>query len=166
MTEIETVVNGQSYEGEVEPRLLLLDLLRDRLRLTGTHAACEEGSCGSCTVLVDDTAVRSCLMLAVQAGGCEVVTVEGIGQPQALHPVQESLRAHHGLQCGFCTPGIVIAAVELLGDNPAPTPEEVRTALAGNLCRCTGYESIVDAVCEAANGSSDEDRGSEGGDRR
>ena len=166
MSEMELVVNGQTHELEVEPRLLLLDLLRDRLRLTGAHAACEEGSCGSCAVLVDGSAVRSCLMLAVQANGSEVVTVEGIGQPQALHPVQESLRVHHGLQCGFCTPGIVIAAVELLGDNPAPTPEDVRTALAGNLCRCTGYESIVDAVCEASNGSSDQDSGSEGGDRR
>lgn len=166
MTEIETVVNGQPHEVEVEPRLLLLDLLRDRLRLTGTHAACEEGSCGSCAVLVDGAAVRSCLMFAVQADGCEIVTVEGLGQPGALHPLQQSLQAHHGLQCGFCTPGVVIAAVELLEENPAPTPEDVRTALAGNLCRCTGYESIVDAVCAAADGSADHDLGSEGGDRR
>jgi aerobic-type carbon monoxide dehydrogenase small subunit (CoxS/CutS family) len=143
-------VNGAVIEIEVEARETLLDALRHRLGLTGTHAGCEEGSCGACTVLIDGDVVRSCLVLAVQLEGRSVITIESLGEPNDLHPVQEALRKHHGLQCGFCTPGVVLTAVDLLARNPSPTEPEIRQALAGNLCRCTGYAGIVAAVLEVA----------------
>jgi carbon-monoxide dehydrogenase small subunit len=143
-------VNGAVVEIEVEARETLLEALRRRLGLTGTHAGCEEGSCGACTVMVDGEVVRACLVLAVQVEGRSVTTIEALATPDDLHPVQEALRRHHGLQCGFCTPGIVLTAVDLLGRNPSPTEPEIREALAGNLCRCTGYAGIVQAVLELA----------------
>jgi carbon-monoxide dehydrogenase small subunit len=143
-------VNGAVVEIEVEARETLLEALRHRLGLTGTHAGCEEGSCGACTVMVDGEVVRACLVLAVQVEGRSVTTIEALATPDDLHPVQEALRRHHGLQCGFCTPGIVLTAVDLLGRNPSPTEPEIREALAGNLCRCTGYAGIVQAVLELA----------------
>jgi carbon-monoxide dehydrogenase small subunit len=145
-------VNGRPVADEVEPRLLLADFLRDRLGLTGTHLGCEHGVCGACTVLLDGEPVRSCLLLAVQADGHDVTTVEGLGDPEDLHPVQAAFQALHGLQCGFCTPGFVVTAVHLLHENPRPTRDEVREALSGNICRCTGYQQIVDAVLAAAEG--------------
>ena len=143
-------VNDQSYEEEVEPRLLLVQLLRDRLGLTGTHVGCVVGECGACSVLVDGALVKSCLMLAVQANGCEVTTVEGLVQGQTLHPVQEAFVGCFGLQCGFCTPGFVMATHALLTRNPNPTEEEIRKDLASNLCMCTGYVQVVAAVKQAA----------------
>ena len=148
---IALVVNGDRHEVEVETRLTLADCLRHRLGLTGTHLGCEHGVCGACTVLVDGRAVRSCLMLAVQAERAEVATVEGMaGADGALHPLQEAFRDNHGLQCGFCTPGMLMTLVELLGENPAPAEAEVREAISGNLCRCTGYQGIVAAALDAA----------------
>jgi carbon-monoxide dehydrogenase small subunit len=144
-------VNGAVVEIEVEARETLLDALRHQLGLTGTHAGCEHGSCGACTVLVDGDVVRSCLVLAVQLEGRAVTTIEALGRPDALGPIQEALRRHHGLQCGFCTPGMVITAIDLLAHNPSPTEAEIREALAGNLCRCTGYAGIVAAVAELAS---------------
>jgi carbon-monoxide dehydrogenase small subunit len=148
---ISVTVNGARREAEVPVRLTLADFLRHTLELTGTHLGCEHGVCGACTVLLDDRAVRSCLLLAVQANGREVTTVEGLA-PKAggLHPLQEAFRDHHGLQCGFCTPGMLTTLVEFLRENPDPTPAEVRIAISGNLCRCTGYQGIVDAVLAAA----------------
>ena len=148
---ISLTVNGARREAEVPVRLTLADFLRHTLELTGTHLGCEHGVCGACTVLLDGSAVRSCLLLAVQANGHEVTTVEGLA-PKAggLHPLQEALRDYHGLQCGFCTPGMLTTLVEFLRDNPDPTPEEVRVAISGNLCRCTGYQGIVDAALAAA----------------
>jgi carbon-monoxide dehydrogenase small subunit len=148
---VSVTVNGRAYHREVEPRLLLSDFLRHELGLTGTHVGCEHGVCGACTVLVDGQIARSCLMLAVQADGCEITTVEGLA-PSAdqLHPIQEAFWEAHGLQCGFCTPGILITTVALLQQNPAPTDEEIRAGLSGNLCRCTGYQNIVKAVRMAA----------------
>jgi carbon-monoxide dehydrogenase small subunit len=143
-------VNGTRYEAEVEARLLLSDFLRHELGLTGTHVGCEQGVCGACTVLVGGAAVRSCLMLAVQADGADVQTVEGLGAPDNLHPLQRAFHEAHGLQCGFCTPGILMTMLPFLATNPQPTEEEVRVALSGNLCRCTGYQHIVDAVILAA----------------
>jgi aerobic carbon-monoxide dehydrogenase small subunit len=143
-------VNGGEHRLDVEPRRLLADVLRDDLGLTGTHLGCEQGACGACTVLLDGGAVRSCLLFAVQAEGAEVTTVEGLARGGALHPLQEAFRDHHALQCGFCTPGMLLAAVDLLARNPAPTAAEVREELSGNLCRCTGYGRIVDAVLDAA----------------
>jgi carbon-monoxide dehydrogenase small subunit len=139
-------VNGQSTEVEVAPRELLADVLREHLGLTGTHLACEQGSCGACTVLLDGVAVRSCLLLAVQACGHEITTIEGVGTLTELHPLQRQLSEHHGLQCGFCTPGVVMAALDLLATNPTPSRSEIEHAMAGVLCRCTGYVAIVDAV--------------------
>ena len=148
---IALVVNGVRHEVEVETRLTLADCLRHRLGLTGTHLGCEHGVCGACTVLVDGQAVRSCLMLAVQAERAEVTTVEGIaGADGTLHPLQEAFRDRHGLQCGFCTPGMLITLLEFLDENPAPTEAEVREAISGNLCRCTGYQGIVAAALDAA----------------
>jgi carbon-monoxide dehydrogenase small subunit len=141
-------VNGEVVEVSVEARDTLLDVLREHLGLTGTHAGCEQGSCGACTVLLDGRVVRSCLLLAVQAGGRSVTTIEAVGRPGALHPVQEALRRHHGLQCGFCTPGMVLTAIDLLARVPSPGEDEIREALAGNLCRCTGYAGIVAAIRE------------------
>jgi carbon-monoxide dehydrogenase small subunit len=144
-------VNGQVTEASVEPRMTLADYLRDKCGLTGTHLGCEHGACGACTVLVDGAAVRSCLMFAVQAEGAEVSTVEGVASSDGeLSPVQSALRECHGLQCGFCTPGFVMSITALLRDNPSPTDAEIREGLAGNFCRCTGYQSIVNAVHRAA----------------
>jgi carbon-monoxide dehydrogenase small subunit len=151
---LRTSVNGRAVEAEVEPRLLLSDFLRQDLALTGTHVGCEHGVCGACTVLLDGEPVRSCLMLAVQVEGRTVETVEGLteGAPAGgpLSPLQEAFRDAHGLQCGFCTPGILMTMKAFLDENPAPTEAEVRMALSGNLCRCTGYQHIVDAVLLAA----------------
>jgi carbon-monoxide dehydrogenase small subunit len=152
---VSLTVNGRPYRREVEPRLLLSDFLRHELGLTGTHVGCEHGVCGACTVLFDGEAVRSCLLLAVQADGHEVATVEGLAPeagaaPGELHPLQEAFRAAHGLQCGFCTPGFLMTLIPFLRENPAPSEEEIRHALSGNLCRCTGYQNIVEAVKLAA----------------
>ncbi len=145
------VVNGSAYKQEVEGRLTLADFLRHQLGLTGTHLGCEHGVCGACTVLVDGLSVRSCLMLAVQADGAEVTTVEGIAPSEnELHPLQEAFHDNHGLQCGFCTPGMLTTLLEFLGDNPDPSEQDVREAISGNLCRCTGYQGIVDAALDAA----------------
>ena len=146
---IEVVVNGRRYSEPVEPRLLLSDFLRGRLGLTGTHVGCEHGVCGACTVSLDGVAVRSCLLLAVQADGSEIVTVEGLARGGELTPLQEAFRRHHALQCGFCTPGILIAAEDLLARG-TPTREEIVEMLSGQLCRCTGYAPIVDAIEEIA----------------
>jgi carbon-monoxide dehydrogenase small subunit len=147
---ITVTVNGGTRVVEVEPRLLLAHLLREGLALRGTHLGCDTTSCGACTVLVDGTAVKSCTMLAVQADGHEIITVEGLGTPSELDPVQEGFTAEHGLQCGFCTPGMMLAAKALLAENPDPSEEDVRWGLSGNLCRCTGYQNIVKAVLWAA----------------
>ncbi len=144
------VVNGVAREADAEARMTLADFLRERLGLTGTHLGCEHGVCGACTVLVDGAAVRSCLMLAVQARGHEVRTVEGLADGERLHPVQQAFRECHGFQCGFCTPGFVMATVALLDEDPAPDEATIRETLSGNICRCTGYESIVDGVLRAA----------------
>jgi aerobic carbon-monoxide dehydrogenase small subunit len=143
-------VNGMRHELAVEPRRLLVDCLRDDLGLTGTHIGCEHGVCGTCTVLVNDETVRSCLMLAVQADGATITTVEGLATDGTLHPLQQAFREAQGLQCGFCTPGMLMLAWELLRDHPAPSEAEIREALSANLCRCTGYQSIVEAVQLAA----------------
>ena len=148
---IALVVNGVRHEVEVETRMTLADCLRHRLRLTGTHLGCEHGVCGACTVLVDGQAVRSCLMLAVQARHAEVTTVEGVATTEGvLHPLQEAFRDRHGLQCGFCTPGVLMTLLEFLDENPTPSETEVREAISGNLCRCTGYQGIVEAALDAA----------------
>ena len=140
-------VNGAAYERAVEPRLLLSDFLRHEIGLTGTHVGCEHGVCGACTVLLDGESVRSCLMFAVQADGHELGTVEGLAPAEGpLHPLQEAFRDAHGLQCGFCTPGFLMTLVPFLRDNPAPSEQELREAISGNLCRCTGYQNIVEAV--------------------
>jgi aerobic carbon-monoxide dehydrogenase small subunit len=144
-------VNGVEHELEVEPRLLLVHAIRDRLGLTGTHVGCDTSNCGACTVHLDGRAVKSCTVLAVQADGAEITTIEGMaGSNGELHPLQEAFWNDHGLQCGYCTPGMIMAAAGLLADNPNPTEDEVRHALEGNLCRCTGYHNIVKAVLDAA----------------
>ncbi len=143
-------VNGVEYERSVEPRLLLSDFLREELGLTGTHVGCEHGICGCCTVRVDGATVRSCLMFAVQADGAEVTTIEGLAQNGKLHPIQEEFWNHHGLQCGFCTPGMIFCALELLAENPTPTDREIREGISGTICRCTGYHHVVEAVKAAA----------------
>ncbi len=143
-------VNGAEYERLVEPRLTLADFLREELGLTGTHLGCEHGVCGACTVLMNGASVRSCLMLAVQATGAELLTVEGLATHEQLHPLQAAFRTHHGLQCGFCTPGFLMVALEFLKAHPDPTAEEILTAIGGNLCRCTGYQGIAAAVAAAA----------------
>ncbi|HEU5323945.1 MAG TPA: (2Fe-2S)-binding protein [Methylomirabilota bacterium] len=147
---VTTTVNGTRHERAVEPRMLLADFIRHELGLTGTHVGCEHGICGACTVLVDGQAARACLMLAVQADGARLTTVEGLARDGALHPLQEAFREHHGLQCGFCTPGMLLTALDFLAVNPAPTEAEVREALSAVLCRCTGYHGIVKAVLAAA----------------
>ena len=140
-------VNGEEHSCEVEPRLLLSDFLRHELRLTGTHVGCEHGVCGACTVLVDGVSVRSCLMFAIQAVGHEITTVEGLAESaEELHPIQKAFWDAHGLQCGFCTPGMLMTLLPFLEGNPNPSEEEIREAISGNLCRCTGYQNIVDAV--------------------
>ena len=144
-------VNGDEHTIDVEPRLLLVQALREELGLTGTHVGCDTSSCGACTVLLDGVSVKSCTMFAVQAEGCAVTTIEGIGGPRdALHPMQEAFWAQHGLQCGFCTPGMIMAAVDLIRRNPDPTEADIRLGIEGNICRCTGYENIVKAVTVAA----------------
>jgi len=155
---IVVTVNGERFERDVEPRLLLSDFLRHELRLTGTHVGCEHGVCGACTILVDGDAVRSCIVLAVQVDGCEITTVEGLAGGAAapgdlefdLHPIQAALHEAHGLQCGFCTPGLLTTLVPFLAENPEPDEGEIREAISGNLCRCTGYQNIVSAVRLAA----------------
>ncbi len=148
---IALTVNGKRYESEVEVRLTLADFLRHQLRLTGTHLGCEHGVCGACTILVDGLSARSCLMLAVQADGHKLTTVEGLApSPDQLNPLQEAFRDNHGLQCGFCTPGMLTTLTEFLRDNPDPTEQEVRIGISGNLCRCTGYQGIVAAALDAA----------------
>jgi carbon-monoxide dehydrogenase small subunit len=146
-TNVRMVVNGEARDATVEPRRTLADYLREECHLTGTHLGCEHGVCGACTVLVDGAAVRSCLMFAVQAEGADVTTIEGIGGPDgALSDVQQAFRAAHGLQCGFCTPGFVVSVTAFLRTNPNPTDQQIRDALSGNLCRCTGYQGIINAV--------------------
>jgi carbon-monoxide dehydrogenase small subunit len=146
-------VNGVEHALEVEPRLLLVHALRDRLDLTGTHVGCDTSNCGACTVHLNGEPVKSCTVLAVQADGAEVTTIEGMGTEDSLHPMQEAFWNNHGLQCGFCTPGMIMAATALLSENPDPSEAEVRHALEGNLCRCTGYHNIVKAVLDAADKS-------------
>jgi carbon-monoxide dehydrogenase small subunit len=150
MISIALTVNGVRQDIAVEPRWLLVDVIREVLGLTGTHIGCEHGVCGTCTVLVNGETARSCLMLAVGADGAEILTVEGLSGGDRLHPIQEAFREAQGLQCGFCTPGMLMLAHELLRDNPSPTEDEIREAIAANLCRCTGYQGIVDAVRLAA----------------
>jgi len=147
---ISVTVNGTQHRSEVEPRMLLIHYLRDMLGLTGSHIGCDTTSCGACTVLLDGQAVKSCTVFAVQADGHEVATIEGLAQDGNLHPLQEAFWNEHGLQCGYCTPGMIMAAVNLLERNPNPSVEEIRTGLEGNLCRCTGYHNIVKAVQAAA----------------
>lgn len=147
---IRVTVNGTLHEAEVESRLLLVHFLRDRLRLTGTHIGCDTTHCGACTVLVDGEATKSCTMLAVQADGCEVMTVEGLERDGRLHPLQEGFWQEHGLQCGYCTPGMLMTGYALLARNPNPTEAEIRHAISGNLCRCTGYVNIVKSIQYAA----------------
>ncbi len=147
---VEITVNGQTYNKQVEPRRLLSDFLREDLDLRGTHVGCEHGICGACTVLMNGHTVRSCLMFAVQANGAEITTIEGLATNGELHPLQEGFWENHGLQCGFCTPGFLLSACELLERNPDPTEEEVRVGLSGNMCRCTGYQGIVESVLAAA----------------
>jgi carbon-monoxide dehydrogenase small subunit len=149
---IGTSVNGKSYEHDVEPRLLLVQYLREVVGLTGTKIGCDTSSCGACTVLVDGESVKSCTMLAVQADGAAVTTVEGLGSGDELHPVQRAFQEHHALQCGFCTAGMLMATVSLLDEIPNPTERDIRIGLEGNLCRCTGYHNIVQAVLAAAAG--------------
>ena len=147
---LEVTVNGERHESDVEPRLLLVHYLRDHLGLTGTHVGCDTSNCGACTVHLNGEAVKSCTVLAVQADGAEVTTIEGLGSEGALPPLQEGFWTHHGLQCGYCTPGMIMASADLLARNPDPSEHDVRDALAGNLCRCTGYQNIVKAVLAAA----------------
>jgi carbon-monoxide dehydrogenase small subunit len=149
--EITVTVNGQEHSHEVEPRLLLVHFLRERLGLTGTHVGCDTSSCGACTVLVDGVPVKSCTHFAVQVDGREVKTVEGLAEGGQLHPIQQGFHEEHGLQCGFCTPGMMLVSAALLEENPSPTEDEIRWALSGNICRCTGYQNIVKSVQWAAN---------------
>ena len=154
-THVTLTVNGEVREADVEPRLLLVHLLRDVFGLTGTHIGCDTSNCGACTVHVNGRSAKSCTMLAVQADGAEVKTIEGLATDGTLHPVQEGFWEHHGLQCGYCTPGMIMASVDLLNDNPSPSDEEIRHGLEGNLCRCTGYQNIVRAVRQAAEKSAE-----------
>ena len=147
---ITVTVNGQLHAGDVEPRQLLVHFLRDTLGLTGTHVGCDTSNCGACTVHLNGDAVKSCTMLAVQADGAEITTIEGLAKDGELHPMQAAFSKNHGLQCGYCTPGMIMAGVDLLNRNPNPTEEEVRHGLEGNLCRCTGYHNIVKSVLHAA----------------
>ena len=148
LIDIRMTVNGREYTGRVEPRLTLADFLRNELDLTGTHLGCEHGVCGACTILVNGEAVRSCLLLAVQADGATLMTVEGLANGDELHPLQAAFQENHALQCGFCTPGFLMTAYAFLRDNPNPTEAEVRTGIGGNICRCTGYAPIVKAIRE------------------
>ena len=147
---VSVTVNGAEHSSEVESRLLLVHLIRDVLRLTGTHVGCDTSNCGACTVLLDGEAVKSCTLFAVQANGASLTTVEGLAQNGTLHPMQAAFREHHGLQCGFCTPGMMLSAIAFLKSNPDPNDEEIRWGISGNLCRCTGYLNIVKAIKAAA----------------
>ncbi|HYG70817.1 MAG TPA: (2Fe-2S)-binding protein [Actinomycetota bacterium] len=151
MTQVSVVVNGVRRDADVEPRTLLVYFLREHLGLTGTNIGCDTTSCGSCTVLLDGESVKSCTLLTAQADGREVMTIEGLASDDELHPIQEAFHRNHGLQCGFCTPGMIMAAQSFLKENPSPTEHEVRMALEGNLCRCTGYQNIVKAILDAAD---------------
>ena len=151
---ITVTVNGEAHEADVEPRLLLVHFLRDSLGLTGTHVGCDTSNCGACTVHLDGRSVKSCNVLAVQADGHEVTTIEGLAKNGELHPVQAAFRQCHALQCGFCTPGMIMQSIDVLNDNPNPSEEEIRVGIEGNLCRCTGYHNIVRAVQTAAGGES------------
>ncbi len=150
MPTVSMTVNGKAVSGDVEGRTLLVEFLREQLRLTGTHVGCDTSQCGACTVHVDGVSVKSCAMLALQAEGADVLTIEGVAKGDDLHPMQEAFRDNHGLQCGFCTPGMMMAAKALLEENPDPSEDEIRWALSGNLCRCTGYQNIVKAVLDGA----------------
>ena len=149
--EVSMTVNGTTHTNDVEPRTLLVHYLRENLRLTGTHVGCDTSSCGACTIVVNGEAVKSCTLLAVQCEGAEIKTIEGMATNGKLHPIQESFREKHGLQCGFCTPGMIMTSWQLLERNPNPSEDEIRHALEGNFCRCTGYHNIVNAVQDAAN---------------
>ena len=149
--EVSMTVNGTTYTNDVEPRTLLVHYLRENLRLTGTHVGCDTSSCGACTIITNGEAVKSCTLLAVQCEGAEIKTIEGMAKNGQLHPIQESFREKHGLQCGFCTPGMIMSSWQLLERNPNPSEDEIRHALEGNFCRCTGYHNIVNAVQDAAN---------------
>ena len=150
MSMISVTVNGQTHQSDVEPRTLLVHYLREQLNLTGTHIGCDTSQCGACTVLVDGVSVKSCTLLAAQADGAQVTTIEGLAQDGQLHPLQEGFWEKHGLQCGFCTPGMIMTAVDLLKRNPHPSEDEIRVGLEGNICRCTGYHNIVKAIQYAA----------------
>ena len=149
--EVSMTVNGTTYTNDVEPRTLLVHYLRENLRLTGTHVGCDTSSCGACTIIVNGETVKSCTLLAVQCEGAEIKTIEGMATNGQLHPIQESFREKHGLQCGFCTPGMIMSSWQLLERNPNPSEDEIRHALEGNFCRCTGYHNIVNAVQDAAS---------------
>ncbi len=151
MVQVRIEVNGTTHDREVEPRLLLVHFLREELRLTGTNVGCETSLCGACTVLIDGKSVKACTQLAVMADGASVTTIEGLAKDGGLHPLQAAFREHHGLQCGFCTPGMILAASDLLETNPTPTERQIRQGLKGNVCRCTGYHNIVKAVASVAN---------------
>jgi len=151
MTTVSLTVNGRSVSGEAEPRTLLVEFLRNTLGMTGTHVGCDTSQCGACVVHVDGVSVKSCTLLAVQAQGAQVTTIEGLAQGDTLHPMQEAFRNNHGLQCGYCTPGMVMSAIDLVNRNPDPTEHEVRDWLEGNICRCTGYHNIVKSILEAAS---------------
>ena len=151
MVQVSMKVNGRPRKGQVEPRTLLIHFLREQLNLTGAHVGCDTSQCGACTVLLDGRSVKSCTMFAVQADGSEVTTIEGLAKDDKLHPLQEGFWEEHGLQCGFCTPGMIMSAVNRLNDNPQPSEPEIRAGIVGNLCRCTGYQHIVNAIQYAAN---------------
>lgn len=149
--QVNLTVNGESHELLAEPRELLIHVLRERLNVTGPHIGCDTSHCGACTVLMDGKSVKACTVFAAQASGAKITTIEGLGNPDKLHVLQEAFREHHGLQCGFCTPGMITRAAQLLEENPTPSEEEVRFGMAGNLCRCTGYQNIVKSVLAAAS---------------
>jgi len=151
MEQIAVTINGKSRKGLVEPRTLLVHFLREQLNLTGTHIGCDTSQCGACTVLIDGKSTKACTMFAVQADGSSITTIEGLAKDGKLHPVQEGFWEEHGLQCGYCTPGMIMSAVNLLSENPSPTEHQIREGIAGNLCRCTGYQHIVNAIQYAAN---------------
>jgi carbon-monoxide dehydrogenase small subunit len=153
---IQLTVNGKTYQRTVEVRMTLADFLRDELNLTGTHLGCEHGICGACTVLLNGEAVRSCLLLAVQADGAQLMTVEGLAQGETLHSLQQAFHEHHALQCGFCTPGFLMTAYAFLNETPIPSADQVREAISGNICRCTGYAPIIQAILQASNSSTSE----------
>lgn len=151
MAQVSVTVNGKTHTANVEPRLLLVHFLREQLNLTGTHIGCDTSQCGACTVLVDGRSAKSCTIFAVQADGSEITTIEGLARDGRLHPLQEGFWEEHGLQCGYCTPGMIMSAVDLLNEHPSPTEQEIRDGIDGNFCRCTGYEHIVNAIQYAAN---------------